>query len=93
LAKWLFAGAEILLFDEPTVGIDVGAKSEIYKLIDNLAKQGKIILLISSDNPELIAVCDRIGIMRNGKLIRVLEGNDITEENILRYSMGVNEED
>lgn len=93
LAKWLFAGAEILLFDEPTVGIDVGAKSEIYKLIDNLAAQGKIIILISSDNPELIAVCDRVGIMRNGQLITVLEGNDITEENILRYSMGVNEKD
>ena len=93
LAKWLFAGAEILFFDEPTVGIDVGAKSEIYKLIDNLATQGKIIILISSDNPELIAVCDRVGVMRNGRLITVLEGNNITEENILRYSMGVNEKD
>ncbi len=93
LAKWLFAGAEILFFDEPTVGIDVGAKSEIYKLIDNLATQGKIIILISSDNPELIAVCNRVGVMRNGRLITVLEGNNITEENILRYSMGVNEKD
>jgi len=58
-----------------------------------LATQGKIIILISSDNPELIAVCDRVGVMRNGRLITVLEGNNITEENILRYSMGVNEKD
>ncbi len=89
LAKWLHAESEILIFDEPTVGIDVGSKSEIYQLMDNLAKEGKIIIVISSDSPELVSICDRVGIMRYGKLDEILEGNQITEENILRLSMGV----
>jgi ribose transport system ATP-binding protein len=92
LAKWLFAEAEILIFDEPTVGIDVGSKSEIYALMDDLAKRDKIIIMISSDNPELISVCDRVGVMRFGRLVSILEGAQISEENILKYSMGVSEE-
>jgi len=91
LAKWLFAESEILIFDEPTVGIDVGSKSEIYGLMDDLSKEGKIIIMISSDNPELISVCDRVGIMRFGKLVTILEGAQITEENMLKYSLGVSE--
>jgi ribose transport system ATP-binding protein len=93
LAKWLFAESEILIFDEPTVGIDVGSKSEIYGLMEDLAKRGKIIIMISSDNPELISICDRVGVMRFGELVTILEGDDITEENILKYSMGVGEKD
>ncbi len=93
LAKWLFAGSEVLIFDEPTVGVDVGAKSEIYRMMENLARQGKLIIMISSDNPELVAVCDRVGVMRDRKLVVVLEGEQISEENILRYSMGVGERD
>jgi ribose transport system ATP-binding protein len=93
LAKWLFAGSEVLIFDEPTVGVDVGAKSEIYRMMENLARQGKLIIMISSDNPELVAVCDRVGVMRDRKLVVVLEGEQIDEENILRYSMGVGERD
>jgi ribose transport system ATP-binding protein len=93
LGKWLYAGAEVLIFDEPTVGVDVGAKSEIYRMMETLAAQGKIVLMISSDNPELIAVCDRVAVMRNGRLVSVLEGAQITEENILRYSMGVDEKE
>jgi ribose transport system ATP-binding protein len=89
LAKWLFAGSNILIIDEPTVGIDVGAKSEIYKLMDELALQGKIIIVISSDNPELVSICDRIGVMRDGRLVKILEGEDLREDNILRYAMGV----
>lgn len=89
LAKWLFAGSNIIIIDEPTVGIDVGAKSEIYKLMDELALQGKIIIVISSDNPELVSICDRIGVMRDGRLVKILEGEDIREDNILRYAMGV----
>jgi ribose transport system ATP-binding protein len=89
LAKWLFAGSNILIIDEPTVGIDVGAKSEIYKLMDELALQGKIIIVISSDNPELVSICDRIGVMRDGRLVTILAGEDAREENILRYAMGV----
>jgi ribose transport system ATP-binding protein len=89
LAKWLFAGSNILIIDEPTVGIDVGAKSEIYKLMDELALQGKIIIVISSDNPELVSICDRVGVMRDGRLVTILAGEDIREDNILRYAMGV----
>jgi len=89
LAKWLYAESEILIFDEPTVGIDVGSKSEIYQLMNDLAKQGKIIIVISSDTLELISICDRVGVMRYGKLAEILEGDQITEENILRLSMGV----
>jgi ribose transport system ATP-binding protein len=93
LAKWLFAGSEVLIIDEPTVGVDVGAKSEIYRMMENLAREGKVIIVISSDNPELVAVCDRVGIMRNRKLVAILEGGQITEENILRNSMGVDKKD
>ncbi len=93
LGKWLYAGAEVLIFDEPTVGVDVGAKAEIYRMMESLAREGKYIIVISSDNPELIAVCDRVGVMRGGKLVAVLEGDAISEENILRHSMGVGERD
>jgi ribose transport system ATP-binding protein len=93
LAKWLYAGAEVLIFDEPTVGVDVGAKAEIYRMMENLAREGKVIIVISSDNPELIAVCDRVGVMRDGTLVAVLEGDAITEANILRHAMGVGEKD
>ncbi len=93
LAKWLYAESEVLIIDEPTVGIDVGAKSEIYKMMDELVCQGKIIIMISSDNPELIAVSHRVGVMRNGRLIAILEGERKTEENVLRYALGVDEGD
>jgi len=91
LAKWLLAAANILIFDEPTVGVDVGAKVEIYHLMESLVHQGKMIILISSDNPELVALCDRVGIMWNGSLVATLEGDNLTEANILRYAMGVND--
>jgi ribose transport system ATP-binding protein len=93
VAKWLYAESQILIFDEPTVGIDVGSKSDIYKLMIDLARQGKIIIMISSDNPELVSVCDRVGIMRFGKLVTILAGDQINEENILKFSLGVGEKD
>lgn len=89
LAKWLQTQAEILIFDEPTVGVDVGAKVEIYRMIEELVHHGKIVIVISSDNPELVALCDRVGVMRNGRLVTILEGDEVTEENIVRYAMGV----
>jgi len=82
------ANSEILILDEPTIGIDVGAKDEIYMLMDDLAKQGKVIIMISSDTPELAAICDRVGVMRSGSMIKILEGNDVTEENILKMAIG-----
>jgi ribose transport system ATP-binding protein len=93
VAKWLYAEAQTLIFDEPTVGIDVGSKSDIYELMMELAQQGKIIIMISSDNPELVSVCDRVGIMRFGQLVTILAGDQISEENILKFSLGVGEKD
>ena len=92
LGKWLYAGSEVLIFDEPTVGIDIGAKSEIYRMMDDLARQGKAVIMISSDTPELVAVSDRVGVMRNGRLVTILEGRRVTEENVLRFALGVDEE-
>ena len=93
LAKWLFAGSGLLIIDEPTVGIDVGAKGEIYRLMDELAAGGAAIIMISSYNPELVAVCDRVGIMREGRLTAILQGGEITEEAIVRHSIGIGTED
>jgi len=92
LGKWLFADSRIIIFDEPTVGVDIGSKSEIYKLIDELADSGKFIIMISSDNPELISICDRIGVMRFGSLVQELEGDEMTEEKIVKISLGVHDE-
>jgi ribose transport system ATP-binding protein len=93
LGKWLHAGSEVLIFDEPTVGIDIGAKSEIYRMMDDLARQGKAVIMISSDTPELVAVSDRVGVMRNGRLATILEGRRLTEENVLRFALGVDEQE
>ena len=91
LAKWMFAETDILIFDEPTVGIDVGAKTEIYHLMHELAGIGKSILMISSDMPELILVSNRVGVMRAGRLVAILEKGDINEENILKHSISFEE--
>ena len=83
--------ARFLILDEPTRGIDVGAKSEIYNLMHELAEAGKILIMISSDTPELTTISDRVGIMRDGELVTILEGEDITEENVLKHSIGSRE--
>lgn len=88
LGKWMAAGSEVLIFDEPTKGIDVGSKSEIYVLMRNLAKQGKAVLMVSSEQNELLSVCDRIGVFHNGELKAILAGKTATEEEIVRISTG-----
>ena len=89
LAKWFATVGDIYIFDEPTRGIDVGAKEEIYKIMTDLLKQGKSIIMISSDMPELIAMSDRIMVMRNGKMVAEIDKKaEISEENILNYSIG-----
>jgi ribose transport system ATP-binding protein len=87
IAKWLNAGSRFFVFDEPTRGIDVGAKAEIYALIEDLVAQGAAVLLISSELPELVAVCDRAYVMRNKSIVGELPRQDLTEENILRLAM------
>ncbi|WP_438351145.1 sugar ABC transporter ATP-binding protein [Paenibacillus sp. FA6] len=83
LARWLLTEPEILLLDEPTRGIDVGAKYEIYTIIADLAKQGKSIIMISSEMPELLGMSDRIMVMSEGRLTGIVEGNVATQEQIM----------
>jgi ABC-type sugar transport system ATPase subunit len=88
-AKWLMRSADVYILDEPTRGIDVGAKEEIYKLIDDLARAGKAVIVISSELPELIGVSDRILVMYNGRIQGELQGAKATEKNIIEYATGV----
>jgi len=89
LAKWFATNGDIFIFDEPTRGIDVGAKEEIYKIMTKLLQEGKSIIMISSDMPELIAMSDRIMVMRNGKMVAEIDNEEeINEENILNHSIG-----
>jgi putative multiple sugar transport system ATP-binding protein len=83
LAKWLLTHPEILIVDEPTHGIDVGAKFEIYELLMSIANEGKGIIMISSDMPELLGLCDRIIVLRQGKLSGELEAANASEEKIM----------
>jgi ribose transport system ATP-binding protein len=88
IAKWLGAQSEIMIFDEPTRGIDVGAKAEVYKLIDDLASRGKSIILISSELPEIMALSDRILVFRDGLInAELTDVKSLTEEQILRHAI------
>lgn len=86
LARWLLTEPEILLLDEPTRGIDVGAKYEIYSLIAELAQQGKSIIMISSEMPELLGMSDRVMVMSEGRLTGILDGDQASEEEIMRLA-------
>ena len=83
LGRWLLTDPEILMLDEPTRGIDVGAKFEIYQLIVDLAAKGKAIIMVSSELPELLGVCDRICVMSGGKLVGEVDAANTTQEEIL----------
>lgn len=87
LAKWLAVDSDIIIFDEPTRGIDVGAKVEIYKLICELAQKGKAIIMISSDMPELIGICDRILVMREGNVSGIVDRDHFSQETILNMAV------
>lgn len=86
-ARWLYSDSDIILFDEPTRGIDVGAKTEIYELIDQLVLDKKTVILISSDMMELMGISDRIAIMSNGSLSGILERKDFTQEKIMELAL------
>jgi len=89
IARWLARGADVFLFDEPTRGIDVGAKTEIHALLRSLAERGASVLVVSSEIPELLMLCDRIGVMRDGRLIRIIETDDtVTEASLVRAASG-----
>ncbi|HVP18337.1 MAG TPA: sugar ABC transporter ATP-binding protein [Spirochaetia bacterium] len=89
IGRWLLSDARLYIFDEPTKGVDVGARSEIFRLMVELAKAGKSIIMVSSDMPELISMSDRIGVMREGRLTHVLDRHGITEEKLIKYFIGV----
>lgn len=89
IGKWLHKGFDILILDEPTKGIDVNAKFEIYKLLHDLTKQGKSLLVVSSDMPEVISLCDRVMVVRNGKIVGEFAGGEITEENVIKSALEV----
>ena len=83
LAKCLLAGPEVLFLDDPTRGIDVGAKEDIYAIIDKLASAGKGIIFVSSELPELLRCCDRILVMREGSATAIFDGANATQEQIM----------
>ena len=88
LAKWMEVDPDILLMDEPTRGIDVGAKFEIYKLMIELARKGKALLMVSSELPELLGMCDRIYVLSQGRITGELQRQDFSAEQIMHYAIG-----
>ncbi len=88
LAKWLLTRPKVLILDEPTRGVDVGAKFEIYKIIRQLAAEGTAILLISSDLPEVLGMSDRVVVMHEGAPGATLEGSALTPETIMAHATG-----
>jgi ribose transport system ATP-binding protein len=89
LARWLQIRPKVLILDEPTRGVDVGAKSEIYKLIGEIAKQNVAVILISSELPEVVGLAQRVLVMRAGRIVADLKGADINQETIIAYATGV----
>jgi L-arabinose transport system ATP-binding protein len=87
LGRWLSEPVHVLLLDEPTRGIDIGAKGELYTLIQNLAREGVSVIFVSSDLPEVLGVADRIAVMREGRLAAVLDRAAATEEKLLRLAL------
>ncbi len=83
LAKWMFADSEVLILDEPTRGIDVGAKYEIYCIMNDLVAQGKSVIMISSEMPELLGMCDRIYVMNEGRMVAEMPASEATQEKIM----------
>lgn len=90
LAKWLSINSQIIIFDEPTRGLDVGAKSEIYRLMDEFVRNGNSIIMVSSELPEILGMSDRILVMHEGKAVATLNGAEATEVDVLHYAMGGN---
>ena len=90
LAKWMFAEPDIMILDEPTRGIDVGAKYEIYCIINDLVAAGKSVVMISSEMPEVLGMCDRIYVMSQGKIVGEMDANSATQERIMSSILSVN---
>ena len=83
LAKWMFADSDVLILDEPTRGIDVGAKYEIYCIMNDLVAQGKSVIMISSEMPEILGMCDRVYVMNEGRIVAEMDIADASQEKIM----------
>ena len=92
LARWLFTDARLMIFDEPTKGIDVAVKSEIHSLLRDLADRGIGVVVVSSDLPEALALGDRVGVMRDGSMIGILDRDEATQESVMRLATGTDTE-
>lgn len=88
IAKWLATNPKLLILDEPTRGVDVGARQEIYRVINDLAKEGLAIIMVSSDLPEVINMCDRVCVVKDGSIVTTLNKESLTQETIMRYATG-----
>jgi len=89
IGKWLMRQPQVLLLDDPTKGVDVGTKAEFYALLTRLCEEGKSILLYSSDDEELVGLCDRVLVLHDGKIRAELAGESLTKENLIAASLGV----
>ena len=92
LGKWLMRDLKLLIVDEPTAGIDVGAKDEIYQILENLAKQGVAVIVVTSDLQELLRVSHRIIVMRKGDIVKEFKNVEVTQSKVLSAGQGVEEE-
>ena len=88
IAKWLATNPKVLILDEPTRGVDVGAKAEIYSMMNDLVKEGVSIIMVSSDLPEVVNMSDRVAVMANGKLQKLLNRDELSQEKIMFYATG-----
>lgn len=86
IAKWLITNPKILILDEPTRGVDVGAKKEIYEIINQLKKAGVAIIIVSSELPEILGICDRIAVMHEKKLVKIFNRDEATQESVMQYA-------
>jgi ribose transport system ATP-binding protein len=92
IAKWLATEPKVLILDEPTRGVDIGAKHEIYAIIDSLASSGMGVILVSSELPEILTLCDMVCVVRRGRIVKTLDRAELSQETIMHYAAGVDRE-
>jgi len=88
IAKWIASNPKVLILDEPTRGVDVGAKAEIHRLVGDLVAKGMAVLMISSEMPEVLAVCDRVYVMHEGRISAPLQRGELSEERLMTLAAG-----
>jgi rhamnose transport system ATP-binding protein len=92
IAKWLATQPKVIILDEPTKGIDIGSKAAVHEFMAELASQGLAVIMVSSEIPEVLGMSDRVIVMRDGRMVAELTGNDLSPEILVRYAAGINEE-